>query len=179
MKRSVPLRSRSGLKRTVPLKRTTGLSRGGSLTAPASARAGQGQTGKSGEPRDSGYVTRPSRGSLKRGRGMAASKAQREKVRGMACVGCERMAAEYLRIDPAHLCARGMGGCDEPECVVPLCRSLHGGCHRRFDAGELDLLPMLEPRFRAEVAHCVTHLGLEGTRVRLAPSCYRPKARDV
>jgi hypothetical protein len=28
-----------------------------------------------------------------------------------------------------------------------------GGSHRAFDRGELDLLPYLEPRFRAELAH--------------------------
>jgi hypothetical protein len=39
---------------------------------------------------------------------------------------------------------------------VPLCRR----CHRAYDAGTLDLLPHLEPRFRSEVAHAVLRLGL-------------------
>lgn len=118
---------------------------------------------------------RRTRSTLKAGRGFAASKAQREKVRGMACAFCGEMADEYLAIDPAHVCARGMGGCDEPECVIPLCRGqLSGvGCHRLFDEGLLDLIAKLEPAFRAEVAHAVMHLGLEGARVRLAPSQYR------
>jgi hypothetical protein len=51
---------------------------------------------------------------------------------------------------------RAEGGCDEPDCVVPLCRSHH----RRFDRGELELLPYLEPHFRAELAHALRHLGL-------------------
>jgi len=49
-----------------------------------------------------------------------------------------------------------LGGCDHPACVVPLCRP----CHGRYDRGELDLLPALEPRFRAELAHGLQHLGL-------------------
>jgi hypothetical protein len=40
---------------------------------------------------------------------------------------------------------RSLGGCDEPDCVVPLCR-VH---HRRYDRGQLDLLPYLEPGIRA------------------------------
>jgi hypothetical protein len=51
---------------------------------------------------------------------------------------------------------RSLGGCDHPDCVVPLCRS----CHRAYDRGELDLLPYLEPGFRAELAHGLLHLGL-------------------
>jgi hypothetical protein len=33
-----------------------------------------------------------------------------------------------------------------------------------------ELLPYLEPRWRAEVAHAVVHLGLIGTVRRLAPA---------
>ena len=32
--------------------------------------------------------------------------------------------------------------------------------HRAYDTGRLDLLPYLEPRWRAEIAHAVGHLGL-------------------
>jgi hypothetical protein len=55
------------------------------------------------------------------------------------------------------------GGCQDPECVVPLCW-LH---HRAYDTGRLELLPHLEPRWRAEVAHAVLHLGLVGAYCRL------------
>lgn len=111
---------------------------------------------------------------LKSGRGFQASPAQREKVRGMACAFCGMTASGYLTIDPAHLCSRGMGGCDDPDCVVPLCRDGFGqGCHVLFDRGALDLLERVTPAFNREVAHAVLHLGLEGTRRRLAPSCYR------
>jgi hypothetical protein len=42
--------------------------------------------------------------------------------------------------------------------------------HRRaYDTGALELLPYLEPGWRAEVAHAVTHLGLIGAVRRLAP----------
>jgi hypothetical protein len=36
---------------------------------------------------------------------------------------------------------RSLGGCDHPDCIVPLDRR----CHRAYDRGELDLLPHLEP----------------------------------
>jgi hypothetical protein len=37
-----------------------------------------------------------------------------------------------------------------------LCRP----CHRAYDRGELDLLPYLEPAWRAQLAHAVGHVGL-------------------
>jgi hypothetical protein len=78
-----------------------------------------------------------------------------------ACVVCLQMKG----ITPAHLAPRSLGGCDHPECVVPLCW-LH---HRAYDTGRLELLPHLEPQWRAEVAHAVSHLGLIGAARRLAP----------
>jgi hypothetical protein len=84
------------------------------------------------------------------------------------CVGCGREATAWLAVDPAHLCDRSLGGCDEADCVVGLCRDFAGqGCHRAFDEGELDLLPRLEPHYRQEVAHAVMHLGLAGAFRRL------------
>jgi hypothetical protein len=47
--------------------------------------------------------------------------------------------------------------------TTPLCW-LH---HRVYDAGRLELLPHLEPHWRAEVAHAVLHVGLIGTLRRL------------
>jgi hypothetical protein len=47
-------------------------------------------------------------------------------------------------------------GCDEPECVVPLCRAHH----REFDDGRLDLLPHVSGQgFEAELAHMQRHYG--------------------
>jgi hypothetical protein len=89
----------------------------------------------------------------------AASEAQRAKMLGAACVVC----LQTKGITPAHLAARSLGGCDDPDCVVPLCW-MH---HRAYDTGRLELLPYLEPRWRAEVAHAVLHLGLIGAYRRL------------
>lgn len=97
--------------------------------------------------------------------GFAASKEQRFKVKHLSCAVCGGEGC-----DPAHLCARGTGGCDSPRCVVPLDRA----CHRLFDEGKLDLLPFLEPRYRVEVAHCVMHMGLVGAYRRLTGSREMP-----
>ena len=69
-------------------------------------------------------------------------------------VRCGRAARSH----GLHLVPRSLGGCGDPLCVVPLCR----GCHRAYDRGELDLLPYLEPGWRAQLAHAVAHLGLIG-----------------
>jgi HNH endonuclease len=98
---------------------------------------------------------RPRGTTLKRGRGFAASKAQREKVKGMPCAGCGH---GEVNCDPAHIWPRGKGGCDAPECVIPLCRS----CHRLFDDGELDLLERLagSEAWAAEQAHPILAHGV-------------------
>ena len=92
---------------------------------------------------------------------IAASDAQREKIVGRWCVVCQQTRG----ITPAHLTPRSLGGCDDPLCMVPLCW-LH---HRAYDTGRLELLPYLEPCWRAEVAHAVLDLGLIGADRRLAP----------
>jgi hypothetical protein len=89
----------------------------------------------------------------------AASEAQRAKIVGSACLVCGKTKG----LTPAHLAPRGRGGCDHPDCVVPLCW-LH---HRAFDTGKLELLGYLEPRRRVEIAHAVGHLGLVGAYRRL------------
>jgi len=101
------------------------------------------------------------RASLATRQPMAASDPQRAKIIGGACVVC----LQTKGLTPAHLAPRSLGGCDHPDCVVPLCW-MH---HRAYDTGRLELLPHLEPRWRAEVAHAVTHLGLIGAVRRLAP----------
>ena len=79
--------------------------------------------------------------SLLRTPSMAATDAQRAAVAGRSCIVC----GTDRRIDPAHLIPRSMGGCGDPLCVIPACR-VH---HRAYDRGELDLLPYLEPGWRA------------------------------
>jgi hypothetical protein len=95
---------------------------------------------------------------------MAATGDQRAAVAGRSCVVC----GSHRRIDPAHLIPRSLGGCGDPLCVVPLCR-LH---HRCYDRGELDLLPYLEPAWRAQLSHGVGHVGLIGALRRI--SGHRP-----
>jgi hypothetical protein len=101
--------------------------------------------------RRSGALRR--RTPLRRSAVSAASRAQRAKVAGRACIVCGGRP-----VDPAHLIPRSLGGCDEPDCTIPLDRR----CHRAYDRRQLDLLPYLEPRYRAELAHGLLHLGLLG-----------------
>lgn len=61
-------------------------------------------------------------------------------------------------LEPAHLCARAHGGCDDDLCVIPLCH----WCHRRLDqpdAGkELDVLSHLlatPGRYTEEIQHAL------------------------
>lgn len=80
-----------------------------------------------------------------------ASEEQRIKVAGRACLRCGGRP-----VDPAHLVPRALGGCEEADCVVALCRA----CHRAFDRRELDLLVGLEPGHRRELAHALSHMPL-------------------
>jgi hypothetical protein len=98
-----------------------------------------------------------------------ASDAQRAKVAGQPCIVCRERP-----VDPAHLVPGSLGGCDEPGCVVPLCRAHH----RIYDRGELDLLPHLEPRHRAELAHALTHIGLLVLLRRLTGARWKPQPAD-
>ena len=95
---------------------------------------------------------------LKRTTSMAATDAQRAAVAGRPCIACE---SEH-RVDAAHVVPRALG-CGDALDVVPLCRR----CHAAYDAGRLDLLPYLEPGFRAQVAHAVGHVGLIGALQRI------------
>ena len=97
---------------------------------------------------------------LQRTPSLAASDAQPAAVAGRPCIVC---GAES-RVDPAHLISRSLGGCGEPACCVPLCR-VH---HRAYDRGDLDLLPYLEPAWRAQLAHAVGHVGLIGALRRIS-----------
>jgi hypothetical protein len=106
------------------------------------------------------------RSSLKRGKGFGASPAQRSKVAGEVCVGCGREGTEdgSVVIDPAHLWPRSKGGCDDPDCVLGLCRVVGdgSGCHRLFDEGKLDLLERLTGKetFATELAHPILAHGV-------------------
>ena len=97
---------------------------------------------------------------LQRAASMVASERQRAAVDGRCCVVC----GTDRGIDPAHLIPRSLGGCGDPLCVVPLCR----GHHRAYDRGDLDLLPHLEPGWRAQLGHAVGHVGLIGALRRIS-----------
>lgn len=121
---------------------------------------------------------RPARKPLKRTNGFAASKAQREKVRGLPCAICGKEASTYRAIDPAHVWPRGKGGCDHEDCVIPGCRTFDGtGCHTLLDLGELEALPALISRgYWAELAHPIACHQVSPTSLvaRLTlPSAYR------
>jgi hypothetical protein len=49
--------------------------------------------------------------------------------------------------------------------------------HRAYDTERLDLLSYLEPRWRAEVAHAVLHLGLVGASAA-RPTVGRPSKQS-
>ena len=115
---------RAALRRTTPLRpagppqRRAGLKRSGRLAPGTVAPLG---------PR-----RRARRGDGRRRRRSGA----RSPASGASCA-CRPRASR-----PAHLAPRSLGGCDDPDCVVPLCW-MH---HRAYDTGRLDLLPHLEPR---------------------------------
>ena len=92
------------------------------------------------------------RGTLKRGKGFGASTPQRAKVRGGSCAYCGGPGT-----DPAHVWPRSMGGCDDADCVIPLCRRDHSA----YDLGQLDLLATVKINFPREYAHAVAHAGTE------------------
>jgi hypothetical protein len=74
-----------------------------------------------------------------------------------------------------HLTPRSLGGCGDPLCVVPACRTHH----RAYDRGELDLLPYLEPAWRSQIAHAVGHAGLIGALRRIAGTDRTPGIRQL
>jgi hypothetical protein len=112
------------------------------------------------------------RSPLKKGRGFAASPEQRAKVRDWSCLRCVRDERDGVKIDPAHVIPRSMGGCDHEDCVVPLCRE----CHAWYDSGQLDLLPALQDSRSAELAHAVGHVGLIAALERISNERWSPDA---
>lgn len=144
------------MKRERPLTRRKPLQRRSSLGQRSVSSSLAGREPRSGR----------SSGGLSRRNGFAASSAQRAKVKELPCLVCGIEPYE-AKIDPAHLCARANGGCDEADCVVPLCRI----CHSAFDDGRLNILPDLrrsrdETRWLVEIIHALVHY--EGNLLGLA-----------
>jgi hypothetical protein len=107
-------------------------------------------------------ASRPLRRStpLRRTPSMTATDSQRAAVAGRPCIVCGAVHG----VDAAHLIPKSLGGCGDARCVTALCRM----CHRAYDAGRLDLLPHLEPAWRAQLAHAVGHVGLFGALRRIS-----------
>jgi len=82
-----------------------------------------------------------------------AQKAKIEREGGRVPVDIDRHPAFDVMIDPAHIVPRGLGGCDDEDCVIGLTR----GQHRAYDEGRLSVLEYLT---LAEQAHAVSHLGI-------------------
>ena len=68
--------------------------------------------------------------------------------------------------DAAHVIPRSLGGGQEADSTVPLCRPHHTA----YDAHELDLLPYLTLDEQAEAVRIV---GIERARKRLAPTAHQ------
>lgn len=76
-----------------------------------------------------------------------ASPAQRAKVKDALSI-----VSAQGPCDPAHVTPRSAGGCDHPDCVVPLTRREH----RDYDDGKLDILGVLiAGGFWVELGHAV------------------------
>lgn len=78
--------------------------------------------------------------------------------------GCEERAG-----DAAHIVPRSLGGRQNYNATIPLCRAHH----TQFDAHEIDLLEHLT---YAEQSEAVLILGIERARKRLSPSSYKEEA---
>jgi hypothetical protein len=69
----------------------------------------------------------------------------RQKVEDEGCCRVCGIAAQYC--DAAHTIDRSLSrsGYTDPELIVPLCSDIKGGagCHQKYDAHALDLLPYL------------------------------------
>lgn len=100
-----------------------------------------------------------------------ASPEQRFKARHAVSI-----VSGHAPCDPAHLWPRGMGGCDDELCVVPLTRMEH----MAFDAGALDLLPwLLAHKLVPEIQHALGHANGDMIALlhRLTGDRYVPERR--
>lgn len=86
-----------------------------------------------------------------------------------ACRACNRVGG----LDPAHLWPRSLGGNEDPDNIVPLCRD----CHWAFDSGRYDLgrdLTLREKQKVVELAEISgSRDGLDAAHRRLFPSAHK------
>ena len=95
-----------------------------------------------------------------------ASPEQRAATRDRACLVCRGHAGHC---HPAHLIDRSLTtvGQDDPRAVIPLCPEHHRLYDDPIGTGGIDLLPFLEPHYRAELAYAVERVGLLTTLRRV------------
>jgi hypothetical protein len=100
-----------------------------------------------------------------------ASPAQREKVKGRACIRCRIAGGCH----PAHLIDKSLASDDDGDAraVVPLCPS----DHREYDEGRLSLLEFLEPHYREELAYAVERVGLISALERIDNQRWWPEGK--
>lgn len=93
-----------------------------------------------------------------------ASPAQRDKIAGQPCVHCG-FREPFVPVDPAHLAARGFrGGCDDPLCVVALCRTCHQDLDKQPGGRREDFSTSISGKhFKEEIAHMVLHYEGDAT----------------
>ena len=103
---------------------------------------------------------------LQRTDSMAATEAQRAAVAGRPASSAARRTASTLRTS-------SLGRSAAAATRSASCRSA-AAVPRAYDSGELDLLPHLEPAWRAQLAHAVGHVGLIGALRRISGSAARP-----
>lgn len=102
------------------------------------------------------------------------TRAQKERVRDLACLVCALHAGEC---HPAHLIDRARTSkeaADDVRAVIPLCE-LH---HRAYDGERLDLSPYLEPRWRDSIAWAVEAVGLFRALRRITGQLWVPIERE-
>lgn len=107
-----------------------------------------------------------------------ASPAQREVVKGRACANCNNERG-VAGVDPAHLTPRGggWGGCDDPLCVIPLCRICHDIFDGRVSSTTLtvDLAPVLAlEEWALQRSHMSLHMDHVTALQRLSGCKYAP-----
>jgi hypothetical protein len=151
MKR-IGLTRRTELARTTRLERRTPLASPGELTRTSTLQAAP--------LKSSGPIS-------------PATPEQKAKVEGLACLALDNGNGPcWGPIDPAHVIDRSMApsGGDDIRAVVPLCRRHHN----HYDDLDLDLSPLLEPRWRVEVAWAVEAVGLFSALRRITGHRWTP-----
>lgn len=147
------------MKRTVLKTGEKSLARGSTFQAPPRPLERRSELGRGQAAPEHPSQRKPCKGVRK---GISpASPAQRVKAKAAdVCRACGGPRTAAVPLHPAHIVDRSLGGCDDQLCVWEGCPS----CHRLYDDGDLDLLPVIS---KEEQAHAVLHVGLIGALRRI------------